>query len=203
MNRAPLLVASNRGPLSVGTTADGEDEVHRGSGGLVSGMQAALAETGDAVWVCAALNERERSLARQAPDGRLGQLDFAASALNGEFDVRMLAIDAVTFRNAYNGVANSTLWFLLHQLYELPKAPTFDAGWRRQWDSYVRYNQAFAHALAEEAAPGAKVMIQDYHLFLTPRMLRTMRPDVRIGHFTHTPWVSPDYFALLPDDVAW
>jgi trehalose 6-phosphate synthase len=92
---------------------------------------------------------------------------------------------------------------LLHQLYELPKAPTFDAAWRRQWDSYVRYNQAFAHALAEEAAPGAKVMIQDYHLFLAPRMLRTMRPDVRIAHFTHTPWVSPDYFALLPDDVAW
>src|ERR1700742_3326573 len=127
MNRAPLLVASNRGPLSVGTTTDGDDEAHRGSGGLVSGMQAALAETADAVWVCAALNERERSLARQAPEGRLGQVDFAAAALKSEFDVRMLAIDPVTFRNAYNGVANSTLWFLLHQLYELPKAPTFDA----------------------------------------------------------------------------
>ena len=46
-------------------------------------------------------------------------------------------------------------------------------------------------------------MIQDYHLFLAPRMLRTMRPDVRIGHFTHTPWVSADYFAMLPDDVAY
>jgi trehalose 6-phosphate synthase len=67
----------------------------------------------------------------------------------------------------------------------------------------VRYNQAFAQALAEEAAPDAKVMIQDYHLFLAPRMLRTMRPDVRIGHFTHTPWVAPDYFAMLPDDIAY
>jgi trehalose 6-phosphate synthase len=67
----------------------------------------------------------------------------------------------------------------------------------------VRYNQAFAHALAEEAAPNARVMIQDYHLFLAPRMLRTMRPDVRIGHFTHTPWVSADYFAMLPDDIAY
>jgi trehalose 6-phosphate synthase len=67
----------------------------------------------------------------------------------------------------------------------------------------VRYNQAFAQALAEEAATGARVMIQDYHLFLAPRMLRTMRPDLRIAHFTHTPWVSPDYFAMLPDDVAY
>jgi trehalose 6-phosphate synthase len=123
--------------------------------------------------------------------------------LRGDFDVRMLPIDGLTFRNAYNGIANSTLWFVLHMLYDLPTAPTFDAGWRRQWASYVRYNQAFAQALADEAAPGAKVMIQDYHLFLAPRMLRTMRPDVRIGHFTHTPWVSADYFSMLPDDIAY
>ncbi len=201
--KATLLVASNRGPLSVVSVEHGDDEVRRGGGGLVSGMQAALGQSPDAVWVCAAMNERERSLARQAPHARLAELDFAPAELDEDFGVRMLAIDAVTFRNAYNGIANATLWFVLHQLYDLPKAPIFDAAWRRQWASYVRYNQAFAQALAEEAAPEARVMIQDYHLFLAPRMLRTMRPDVRIGHFTHTPWVSPDYFALLPDDVAW
>ncbi len=199
--KSPLLVASNRGPLSV-VSVEEDDEVQRGSGGLVSGMQAALGATPDAVWVCAAMNERERALARRAPSGRLSELDFVADALHGDFDVRMLPIDALTFRNAYNGVANSTLWFVLHMLYDLPRAPTFDANWRRQWSSYVRFNQAFAEALAEEAAPDAKVMIQDYHLFLAPRMLRTLRPDVRIGHFTHTPWVAPDYFAMLPDDVA-
>ncbi|HJQ44032.1 MAG TPA: trehalose-6-phosphate synthase [Jatrophihabitantaceae bacterium] len=201
--RAPLLVASNRGPLSVVAVEEGDDEVRRGSGGLVSGMQAALGATPDAVWVCAAMNERERALARQAPGGRLAELEFTAAALRGDFDVRMLPIDGLTFRNAYNGIANSTLWFVLHMLYDLPTAPAFDAGWRRQWTSYVAYNQAFAQALAEEAAEGARVIIQDYHLFLAPRMLRTMRPDVRIGHFTHTPWVSADYFSMLPDDIAY
>jgi trehalose 6-phosphate synthase len=200
--RSPLLVASNRGPLSVVAVEDGDDEVRRGSGGLVSGMQTALGATPDAVWVCAAMNDRERQLARQAEHGRLSELPFVAEALHGDFDVRMLPIDAQTFRAAYNGVANSTLWFVLHMLYELPKAPTFDAAWRRQWASYVRYNQAFAQALADEAAPNARVMVQDYHLFLVPRMLRDLRPDVRIGHFTHTPWVTPDYFTMLPDDVA-
>ena len=200
--RSPLLVASNRGPLSVVAVEDGDDEVRRGSGGLVSGMQTALAATPDAVWVCAAMNDRERQLARQATQGRLSELPFVAEALHGDFDVRMLPIDAQTFRAAYSGVANSTLWFVLHMLYDLPKAPTFDAGWRRQWASYVRYNQAFAQALADEAAAGARVMVQDYHLFLVPRMLRDLRPDLRIGHFTHTPWVAPDYFAMLPDDVA-
>jgi len=45
-------------------------------------------------------------------------------------------------------------------------------------------------------------MVQDYHLLLAPRMLRDLRPDVRIGHFTHTPWVPPEYFRMLPDDVV-
>ena len=201
--RAPLLVASNRGPLSVVAVEDGDDEIRRGGGGLVSGMQTALAATPDAVWVCAAMNERERALARQAPNGRISDLEQFADAMRGDFDVRLLPIDAQTFRNAYNGVANSTMWFVLHQLFELPTQPAFDASWRRQWASYVRYNQAFADALAAEAAPGAAVMVQDYHLFLVPKMLHDLRPDVRISHFTHTPWVSADYFMTLPDDVAY
>jgi trehalose 6-phosphate synthase len=149
------------------------------------------------------MNERERTLARQAPDGRISELPQFANEMRGDFDVRLLPIEPQTFRNAYNGVANSTLWFVLHQLFELPMQPSFDASWRRQWASYVRYNQAFADALAAEAGPGAKVMVQDYHLFLVPRMLHDLRPDVRISHFTHTPWVSPDYFMTLPDDVAY
>jgi trehalose 6-phosphate synthase len=67
----------------------------------------------------------------------------------------------------------------------------------------VRYNQAFADAIVGEAAEGAAVMVQDYHLFLVPRLLRRARPDLRIGFFTHTPWVPPDYFTTLPDDVAY
>ena len=68
---APLVVASNRGPISIVSVEDGDDEIRRGGGGLVSGMQAALAATPDAVWICAALNDRERSLARRALSGRL------------------------------------------------------------------------------------------------------------------------------------
>ena len=45
-------------------------------------------------------------------------------------------------------------------------------------------------------------MVQDYHLPLVPRMLAEQRPDVRIAHFSHTPWAPPDYYRLLPDDVG-
>src|SRR5882724_6948023 len=117
MRSAPLIVASNRGPLSIVAVDDGDDEVRRGGGGLVSGMQAALSATPDAVWICAALNDRERGMARRATsDGsaRLSEVPAVADALAGDFDVRMLPIDALTFRQSYNGIANSTLWFALH-----------------------------------------------------------------------------------------
>lgn len=165
----------------------------RGGGGLVSAMLSALAD-GQGLWICSALNDRERTVARRAPDGRLSE-----AGVDVDLDVRMLPIDAPTFGRAYNGIANSTMWFINHLLYDIPSKPAFDAGWRRQWASYQRYNGAFAEALAQDAAQGATVMVQDYHLFLVPALLRERRPDLRIGHFTHTPWAPPDYFSMLPN----
>jgi trehalose 6-phosphate synthase len=37
---------------------------------------------------------------------------------------------------------------------------------------------------------------------LLPRLLRDLRPDLRIAHFSHTPWAPVDYFRVLPEDVA-
>jgi trehalose 6-phosphate synthase len=194
---AALLVASNRGPLSFTETAGGGLRAHRGGGGLVSGLMSMEGGT-TTVWVCAALSEGDRAAARRAKGGRL-DLDGHDT---GGTAVRMLDIDPATFHRAYNEIANSTLWFVHHLLYAIPTAPVFDAAFRREWASYVAYNQAFAEALAEDAAPGAKVLVQDYHLMLAPRLLRDLRPDLRIGHFTHTPWAPPDYFRVLPTEVA-
>src|SRR5918993_3465479 len=192
-----LLIASNRGPVQIVAGSWGAEEVRRGGGGLVSGMRSALAEVGG-LWVCAALSDRERAAARKAPEGHLAEAGYDTDGL----DVRMLPIDASTFSRAYNGVANSTIWFVNHLLYDSANKPVFDAGWRRLWTAYERYNAAFADALAAEAAPGAKVMVQDYHLNVTPRQLRERRDDLRIAHFTHTPWAPPEYFAMLPEEVG-
>ncbi|HEX7354371.1 MAG TPA: trehalose-6-phosphate synthase [Mycobacteriales bacterium] len=187
---APLLVAANRGPVSYAYDDDGRLVARRGGGGMVSGLVSALGGS-DAVWVCAAMSQADREATRRG-----GLLT------DGPVPVRMLDIDPDVFQRAYNEIANSTLWFVNHLLYDTPLQPRFDAAWRHQWDGYVAYNRAFAEALAGEAADGAQVMVQDYHLFLVPAMLRDLRPDVKIAHFTHTPWAPPDYFALLPDDVA-
>ena len=194
---ADVLVASNRGPVAFTLTDDGQLQMDRGGGGLVSGLSA-VARDHDALWVCAALSPADRRAAQQAQGGRLDQAGHDI----GSMAVRMLNIDPITFHRAYNAVANSTLWFVHHHLYDTANSPHFDRRFRREWDSYVSYNEAFARALADEAAQGATVVVQDYHLTLTPQMLREKRPDLRIGHFSHTPWATLDYFRLLPDDVA-
>lgn len=194
---AEVLIASNRGPVSFQPAEDGSLSAQRGGGGLVSGLTSAVRDAA-ALWICTAMSDYDREAAREAPDGRL---DSAGHDTEG-LAVRMLDIDPLTFQRAYNAVANSTLWFIHHLLYDTPLTPNFDAGFRREWTAYVSYNESFAAALAEEAAPGARVVVQDYHLSLVPRMLRGLRPDIRIGHFTHTPWATPDYYGLLPDDVG-
>ncbi|MEU3536722.1 MULTISPECIES: alpha,alpha-trehalose-phosphate synthase (UDP-forming) [Streptomyces] len=192
---AEVLVASNRGPVSYERGEDGSLRAKRGGGGLVSGLSAIGPET-NAVWVCAALGDGDRAAVRRAEGGLLPEAD------TGGQRVRMLDIDPEVFAAAYNGIANSVLWFVHHMLYQTPLEPVFDAEFRRQWAAYEAYNRAFAKALAEEAGEGAAVLIQDYHLALAPRMLRRLRPDLRIGHFSHTPWAPAEYFRLLPDDIA-
>jgi len=198
--RARVLVASNRGPVSFRVGDDGALQVSRGGGGLVSGLVSGLAAArgGDAVWVCAALSPGDRRAARESPAGRL---DRAGHDTDG-VAVRMLQIDPVTFDRAYNAVANRTLWFVSHLLYGTALRPLFGSVFEREWAAYTAYDDAFAVALDEEAAPGATVIVQDYHLSLTPLQLRERRPDLAIGHFSHTPWAPPDYFRLLPDAVA-
>ncbi|MFC9286695.1 trehalose-6-phosphate synthase [Streptomyces sp. NPDC057052] len=182
---AQVLVASNRGPVSYQVREDGSLHARRGGGGLVSGLSAIGPDAG-ALWVCSALSDDDREAVRRGV---------------GEDGVRMLDIPADVHADAYNGIANSVLWFIHHLLYQTPLEPVFDAEFRRQWASYETYNRAFAEALAEEAGRGAAVLVQDYHLCLVPGMLRELRPDLRIGHFSHTPWAPVDYFALLPADI--
>jgi trehalose 6-phosphate synthase len=191
-----LIVASNRGPVSYSHAEDGSLSAKRGGGGMVSGLTSglgAVAADGGALWVCAALSEADREAARRAepPPGE-----------PGEIPVRMLDIPPEVFDAAYNRVSNSLLWFVHHLLFDTPNEPRFDLGFRSDWAAYVAYNEAFAAALAQECAPDTRVLIQDYHLALAPRLLRDRYPAARIAHFEHTPWAPPEYYRLLPDDVA-
>jgi trehalose 6-phosphate synthase len=88
-------------------------------------------------------------------------------------------------------------------LYDTPSRPQFGFAFERDWAAYREYNLAFAKALAADAGSNeARAVIQDYHLTLAPRMLSVLRPEVKIAHFSHTPWAPVDYYRLLPDAVG-
>src|SRR6201994_652731 len=198
-----VLVASNRGPVSYQFGADGSLTGSRGGGGMIAGVTDGLAALGtgaSVTWICAALSDADRVIARSQETG---------SRYEGGIPGRVLEIAPAPFARAYNNVANSALWFLLHQLFDTPSQPRFGREFRRDWEAYLAYNEAFADALAQEAVTGGaspRVLIQDYHLCLAPRLFRDRLgeavPAVGIGHFCHTPWAPPDYYRMLPDDVG-
>ncbi len=136
-----VLVASNRGPVSFGFAQDGSLTVSRGGGGLVSGLMsglAAVAADGGVLWLCAALSDADREAARRGE-----RVDGGP----GEAPVRMLDIPAGTFDAAYNGIANSVLWFVHHLLFDTPNHPRFGAEFRRDWDAYVALGRAYLDAV--------------------------------------------------------
>ncbi len=120
---------------------------------------------------------------------------------------RWLSADAVAadpdqYRAYYDVAANGTLWYCLHGLWDLPRRPRFDRRWHQAWDAYRAVNERFAAEADAAAAPGATVLVHDYHLTLVPAMLAERRPDVRTLAFLHTPWCSPAELAVLPDTVV-
>jgi|SRR5271165_2988189 len=192
-----VLIASNRGPVSFTRGDDGQLSVKRGGGGMVSGLSS-VADKADMLWVCAALSDADRAAARVSVGGVLDPAQAGPGAA-----VRMLDIPPAVFYRAYNAIANSTLWFVHHMLYDTPNLPSFGPAFWREWEAFHSYNEMFAAALAD-AAKGAesKAVIQDYHLCLAPRMLANRTAGVQIAHFSHTPWAPPDYYRMLPQQVG-
>ncbi|MCC5951778.1 MAG: trehalose-6-phosphate synthase [Acidimicrobiia bacterium] len=185
----PVVLVSNRGPISFSLDDAGRPEPRRGAGGLVSGLGPLVVDTPHA-WIAAALGEGDRVA---AADGMVEAEGFR---------VRTLAVDRSDFAAAYDVVCNATLWFVHHGLFEAARRPRLDRRWGQAWEAYRRVNRVFADAVAEDAPEGAVVLVQDYHLCLVASTLADLRPDLRCVHFSHTPFAGPDDFRALPDAAA-
>jgi trehalose 6-phosphate synthase len=194
-----IVIASNRGPAQFEPNEDGDLVPQRGGGGLVTALTGALAKTGG-LWVAAAMSDGDRQMANESPDGRIEMADE-----DTKYDLRYLSVPPDRFDRYYNVVSNRILWFTYHYLFDAPRTPRFGRPTERAWKDYVAVNRSFADALvAEDARPARSPahLIQDYHLSLVPAMLRRRRPGALVAHFTHTPFAGPDYFRILPTQMA-
>ena len=204
-----LIVASNRGPLSFDRTRSGIWHAKRGSGGLVTAL-AELGRMAPVTWVSAAMDSDDRAASavlRGAPDsGQNALLQLIGRELPGQdlrLDMRPIRADA--WQAHYGVVANPLLWFMQHQLYNLPYEPTIDEQFFTAWHrGYRIVNQVLADAVLEHAddTPGRPVvLLQDYHLYLAAATIRAERPDALLLHFNHIPWPSVDSWLVLPQGL--
>ena len=160
-----------------------------------------LATHHDVTWIASAMSDVDREIAAES-DGAVEDV-----LPNGaEYRLRFLAHDPAAYEGYYNVVANPTLWFVQHCLWELVNEPDHEqSGLIEAWrNGYTPINAAFAKAALEELArkPEAVVFFNDYHLYLAPRLVRTSAPEASLLHFVHIPWPQPACWRVLPEEIS-
>ena len=188
----PLVVLSQRGPLSFSVDDTGGLAAQPSTGGLANALRG-LAQRRPVRWVAAAISEADRLAARQGE-----ALPFGAA------EVRLVELPEAVHQKHYATFANPLLWYLQHGLpvHNL-RARSGDAVERAWAEGYCPANALMAGraaSLADGTAP--VVLVQDYHLYLAPRLIRHRRPDARIAHFVHIPWPEPEAWAALPRHIV-
>lgn len=182
----PIVLVSNRGPVSFQLDEHGEPVARRGAGGLVSGLGPIVRHT-PTRWIAAAMTGGDAVVAGRGLTEAEG------------FQVRLLAFEEGTWRAHYDTVCNEALWFAHHGLFDPVYEPAWPPGWvEGAWAAHRQVNEAFAQVVVEEAPADAAVLVQDYHLCLLAPTVRAARPDLRLVHFAHTPFAPPHLLRMLP-----
>lgn len=115
--------------------------------------------------------------------------DHEPFGLEGDLTYVPVPLSPDDVRNHYEGFSNGTIWPLFH---DVGIAHDYAPEW---WDSYVAVNEAFAAKVASVTAHSGMLWIHDYHLMLTPGVLRRQRADVGLGYFHHIPFPPADILA--------
>ena len=171
-----FVVVANRLPVDLHTAPDGTRTWTPSPGGLVAALSPVL-EHQQGCWV-----------------GWPGVPDEAPEPFRTDAGVLLhpVRLTQADFEGFYEGFSNASLWPLYHDLIVTPEYH------REWWARYRDVNLLFAQEVAEVAAAGATVWVQDYQLPLVPGILRQLRPDLRIGFFLHIPFPGADLFRQLP-----
>ncbi|MEX0682465.1 MAG: trehalose-6-phosphate synthase [Dehalococcoidia bacterium] len=193
--RRRLIIASNRGPLEHNIEADGTLTARRGAGGMVTALLA-TARFVPLTWVATAMTDGDRRAAVEAGDGPVQVPDY-------EIYVRFVSVPQPVYQRHYYVLCNPLLWFIQHYMWNTPRTPNIGRAVYEAWDNgYTPTNQAIAKAICDEAERQEEppfVLLQDYHLYLAPKMVRDRVPGATILHFTHIPWPGPRYWGMLPE----
>ena len=177
---AKLVVVANRLPVEFIESETGELSWRHSPGGLVSALEPVLRDR-EALWI---------GWGGRLTEDAEGVLD--PPDVEGTCQLDELLLDKQHADDYYLGFCNSAIWPLYHNAVVTP------AYHRGHFDAYRAVNEQFAQRAADLAPEGASVWVHDYQLQLVPRMLRLLRPDLKIGFFLHIPFPPTELFSQLP-----
>jgi len=183
--KSDLVIVYHRQPYEeVGVDGQSVLREHSSPNGIVPTMKSFFGRVDHAAWVAWKLAEDP------ANPGFDRTVDIEDSF--GSYTVARLPLTAAQVNSFYHITSKEAFWPILHSFkdrynYDLVDRPTFR-----------EVNWAFAEAAAQQAADRAVVWIHDYNLWLVPCYLRTLKPNVRIAFFHHTPFPESGMFNVLP-----
>lgn len=191
-----LILASNRGPVEFHREND-EIVMKRGGGGLVTTLLPIM-EALNGVWIASTMTREDETEAGKYPENRV-----PITPEDPKFCVSFVLSDPEQYKNYYSVISNPLLWFVQHNMWNSPYTPDIDDDIHHAWkDGYVTINQKFADKIVQEAKKDKKeplIMLQDYHLYLCPEMIRKQFNNIFLSQFIHIPWPQCDYFNMIPE----
>jgi trehalose 6-phosphate synthase len=109
------------------------------------------------------------------------------------------------YHKYYNIICNPLLWYLHHQMWNFPYNPNIDENIKDAWfNGYVNINENFANAIVKETQKQNNnpiIIVQDYHLYLVPELIRKLIKNSFIHYIIYTPWTSSRSWAMLPSYI--
>lgn len=178
-----LIAVSSREPY-MHTSAPGGRGYTIPPGGVVTALDPVLQACGG-VWIAHGTGDADRETADAT--GRV-----AVPPGDPRYTLRRVWLSDAE-HNSYYGCCNDAIWPMCLLAHERPVFRTSD------WTQYVAINQRFADTVLEEAgAADAVVLVQDYQMALVPRMVKQVRPELRVCLFWHIPWPSVEAVRICP-----
>jgi len=186
-----IVLISNRGPNDFVWQQD-RWVPKPASGGLVS-MIDPLARRPDVAWFCCV---------SEPPDAREAQASLyttAADQTDPEHHLVPVPLPARVYQVYYGAISNEVLWMLQHHLVGQFGYSSLDAARHRAWsEGYLEANRRMVAAVRGSGIRPRAFLIQDYHFYPLPALLRQPFPNTPILHYTHIPFPGPATLKLIP-----
>lgn len=191
-----LIVASNRGPVEF-YNQNNQIVMKRGSGGLVSTLLP-LMEALNGIWIASAMTLEDAAVA-----GRYRENRVPITPEDPKFMVPFVVADRELYQKYYSIVSNPLLWFVQHYMWNPPYSPDIDDHIHDAWrEGYQLMNKKFAEKVVQESLRNSKeplIMLQDYHLYLCPYLIRKKLKNIFLSQFIHIPWPQSEYCKIIPE----